>query len=115
MAQTIVKFSNWDIRRKCHGLNKRARDKRVSFRVHHDLTRRRYALLAKCRDRLDTRMAEIHGEAEVKDDQNVFVFVDVNSNLRFRAGRSVSAFSTEREFEDLFRHTFATDAFSVHN
>ena len=39
VAQTIVKFVNWSARRKVHNINKRLKDERADFRVHHDLTR----------------------------------------------------------------------------
>ena len=97
VAQTILKFSNWDIRRRVHGTNKTAREKKVTTRIHHDLTKRRYELLGKARQRLKVVVA---GQNRAEGDE-AFVFADVNSNLKLRNGRDVRAFNDENELDRL--------------
>ena len=99
VAQTIVKFVNWSARRKVHNLNKLLKEKRANFRIHHDLTRQRYALLTDARAKIDSKMASVHGDQEVVRDQNVFPFVDINSNLHARAGKATCPIPTAQALE----------------
>ena len=106
VAQTIVKFGRWKAREKCHGVNKTARQKKVTFRIHHDLTKRRYVLLKGVRERIDQKMRAIYGSREIQRDENVFAYADINSNLRVRAGQSTFPFNSKSEFNDVFDDIF---------
>ena len=95
-AQTIVKFVRWDKRSRAHYANKRARQGNMSFRIHNDLTKRRFDLLAKARERLN---------ALYPDDPNppAFAYTDVNSNLKVRRGREMFNLNTEQDLSDIMR------------
>ena len=99
-AQTIVKFARWNIRRQAHYANKKARQTKKSFRIHHDLTRRRYLLIDRARGEIDRRFAE-HNNAREQDNNEhkdkVFAFVDINSNLLIRSGETTYPFNTDEE------------------
>ena len=95
VSQCIVKLVRWNIRRKFHGLNKTAREKRASCRVYHDLTKRRLSLLNRSRDKL---------KAANKSSENCFVYCDVNSNLKFRSDGKVIDFNTDAEFDAIVRN-----------
>jgi len=92
VAQTIVQFAGWEQRRKAHYANKQARQQNKSFRIHNDLTRRRFELLSHARDRLSTLFADAENNATVP-----FAYADVNSNLKLRRGSQVWDFNTRDE------------------
>ena len=92
VAQCIVKLAKWAPRRKMQGVNKVAREKGASIRVHHDLTHRRYGLLAKARDQVKTSLGHV---------TETFPFVDVNSNLKIRCKRDVMDFNSEQELSSI--------------
>ena len=96
VAQTIVKLSAWEHRRKAHYANKRARQEGKSFRIHNDLTRRRFDLLSRARDRLATKYADAG-----RDDVVPFAYADVNSNLKLRRGRTVYDFNTPADLNNI--------------
>ncbi len=96
VAQTIVKLAGWEHRRKAHYANKRARQEGKSFRIHNDLTRRRFDLLSRARDRLATKYADAG-----RDDVVPFAYADVNSNLKLRRGRTVYDFNTPADLNNI--------------
>ena len=105
-AQTIVKFGRWAPRKQAHYANKRARTSGKSFRIHHDLTKRRYELLKKARSLIDVRFAALNkrpdGEAGENHRDQVLAFADINSNLLVRYGEDTFPFNKERDLEDIF-------------
>ena len=64
VAQTIVKLVNWKIREKVHGVNKAARERKAGFRIHNDLTTRRFQLLSTARDRINSRLSRNYSKEE---------------------------------------------------
>ena len=70
--------------------------------------------MADARGKIDAKMREIHGDLDVPRDQNVFPYVDINSNLYARAGRNTCPIPTERSLHDFIERTFASPAFNVH-
>ena len=114
VAQTIVKLVHWSARRQLHNINKSLKQKNANFRVYHDLMWHRHALLADARAKMDAKMAEIHGEREVAREQNVFPFVDINSNIHARAGKDMFPIPTASALNDFLERTFALTAFNVH-
>ena len=59
-------------------------------------------------------MAEVHGDRDVVRDQNVFPYVDINSNIYARAGRDTYPIPTEGALNNFIERTFALPAFNVH-
>ena len=108
VAQTIIKFSNWNIRKACQGANRVAREKKVGTRIHHDLTKRRFKLLSIARSKIQLKQASIYGDQldKISDDQRVFAYVDVNSNMKVRADKQVFSFNTENEFDAAFKEIY---------
>ena len=91
-AQVLLKFSHWTQRRAAHGANKKARERKVAVRIHHDLTRRRYALLSRAR-----RMIDQH----LPNRRATFCYADMNSNLLIRSGANTHPFNNEVELDDI--------------
>ena len=109
VAQTLVKLSNWKARAKLHGLNKKACERDLNFRVHNDLTSRRYQLLSRAHERINTQMSRQYSREQLKhldDGDKVFAFVNINSDLKIRGRRSVYNFNSEEEFEKAFNEIF---------
>ena len=77
-AQTIVRFNLWDIRRRCHGLNKLCKRKDTGFRVYADLTTRRLKLYNDARNKIDQAQRDFYGQdlSNLSDAERVFAFVD---------------------------------------
>ena len=121
VAQTIVKFSNWKIRKAAHYANKKARTTGKAFRIHHDLTKRRYNLLAHARQQIEARFTDHNrqrggpntagqdqpnetienNESSGNQRDKIFAFADVNSNLLVRFCQETFPFNDERELEDI--------------
>ena len=95
VAQTIVKLAGWEHRRKAHYANKQARQQNKSFRIHNDLTRRRFDLLSHARERLSTLYANAAPNVTVP-----FAYADVNSNLKLRRGAEVWDFNTRGDLNN---------------
>ena len=91
-AQVLLKLSHWSVRRTAHFANKKARENRLSVRIHHDLTRRRYTLLSKARRLLDQHLP---------NERSTFCYADMNSNLLVRRGENTHPFNTESELDTL--------------
>ena len=91
-TQCIVKFAKWAPRRTMQGVNKLAREKNACVRVHHDLTYRRYSLLAKARTQIKDTLGHV---------DETFAFVNVNSNLKIRSQRTVLDFNTEQQLASI--------------
>ncbi len=96
-AQTIVKFVRWDKRSQAHFANKRARQGHKSFRIHNDLTRRRFALLSRARAQLAEKFPDD------RNTDNTFAYTDVNSNLKIRRGREVFDLNTDQDLKNIIR------------
>lgn len=90
--QCILSFTHWAPRRRLYGANKRARGLGKPIRCHNDLTRRRFQLLSATRDRL---------KAAIGESNDVFVYSDVNSNLRMRTPDGVKGFNSTEEAQAL--------------
>ena len=97
-AQTILKFSRWNHRREAHYANKKAREKKLSFRIHNDLTKRRYLLLNRARDEIDRRFPN---QANRPRDAKIFAYTDVNSNLIIRNGGDAFDFNTNTQLDEI--------------
>ena len=65
------------------------------MRVFHDLTKRRLALLNSSRDKLQARSTS-----------EVFVYADINSNLKLRIHNKTFDFNSSEEFDDLLIQNF---------
>jgi len=94
-AQTIVKFARWEHRSKAHYANKKARLGGKSFRIHNDLTKRRFVLLSKAREQLAAKFPSTENPA--------FAYTDVNSNLKIRRGERVFELNTDHDLSDALR------------
>ena len=108
-AQTIVKVASWRAREKLHGLNKKAKNLKRRVRVNNDLTRRRYQLLSRARDKIYHGMTSRFSVEEMKtlsDDKNVFAYVNINSDLKVRVRGRVLAFNTDDELDHILQETF---------
>ena len=97
VAQTIIKFARWGKRSLAHFVNKRAREEKKGFRIHNDLTQRRYQLLNRARDVISTRFPT----ENPNDRPSVIAFANVNSNLIIRSGREKYQFNTESELDNI--------------
>ena len=104
-AQVIVKFARWEHRRAAHFANKKACEGRKSFRVHHDLTKRRYNLLSQAREALKAKYPPVNrpdddqGVVASDDNRPPFAYADMNSNLVIRQGKETFRFNTKAELD----------------
>ena len=104
VAQTIVKFARWEHRRQAHFANKRAREKRLSFWFHNDLSKRCYKLLTGAREMISNRPpADENGQ---NNDSNLFAYADVNSNLKIRYGHEVRDINSEDDIQRSIRELY---------
>ena len=106
VAQTLVKLSNWKIREKLHSANRAAREKSAAFRIHHDLTKLRYGLLKSARERIDRHLLLQYDREQIKrlpEEDKIFAFANVNSELRIRARGRVFKFADDEQLEDVMR------------
>ena len=114
VKQCIVQLANWSAREKFVGYNKKA--KKTPSRVNNDLTKRRLdLLLALTRRQIKERMIEsgfteeqLRGKngMQIPDEDNVFAYCNINSELRIRAKRIVHRFNSEAELSKLMNDTF---------
>ena len=112
VAQTLVKLSNWRMREKLHSANRLAREKNAGYRVHHDLTKRRFTLLKNAREKIDRQLARLYSKEELKtlpDGEKIFAFANVNCELRIRARGRILKFSTDDQLDQILREIFAVD------
>ena len=111
VAQTIVKFATWKTREKLHGINRQAKSVNANFRVHSDLTPRRFQLMKDARERIDRELMRMHGGKEdikkLRDEEKVFAFTNINSDLRVRAKGEVLRFHTHEDLEEILSKTFS--------
>ena len=78
--------------------------------MHNDLTQRRFGLLKYAQGKADRAMARKFPNKEERDrlplDKRVFVFANIQSDLKFRVGKMVHSFNTYNEFDRLFAEEF---------
>ena len=95
VKQCIVQLANRSAREKFVGYNKKA--KKTPSQVNNDLTKRRLDLLALARRQIQGRMVEsgfreeqLRGKngMQIPDEDNVFAYCNINSELRIRAKKS---------------------------
>ena len=99
--QAIVKFASWTAREKFAGFNKKARafelrTGKASIRVNNDLTKRRLVLLTEARNIIKGRMMRTYTPEQMKDlpdNENVFAYSNINSELRMRVRGKVLKFN----------------------
>ena len=95
--QCLIKFHRWGPRKALYGINKKARRPGVNtrMRVHNDLTKRRFDIFNSVQKRI---------EGNFGDSGDVFVYSDVNSNLKIRQpdGKAVG-FNTLEEGVEIVR------------
>ena len=105
-AQTLIKLGNWKAREKFAVANKNARARRKDVRVHNDLTQRRFKLLKYARDRTDRAMARRHPNRDARNhlslEQKVYVFANLQSDLKFKVGQRTLSFNTYEEFDAMY-------------
>ena len=109
-AQTIVKVASWAARKKLNNVNRQARDKKLSIRAHHDLTRERLDLLQYARSRIDRAMHTKFTTDQLKtlgDNDKCFAFATINCDIIMRLNGSTYPFKSTEEFDDLFRDKFS--------
>jgi len=83
--QVIVQFSHWKPRKQCHFANRKARDAGKSFRINHDLTRKRYNMLNDVRAEITRR----------------FAYADMNCNLMIRRGDESFRFEGKNDVDPI--------------
>ena len=107
--QCLIKFSNWRAREKFGSFNKKMRNK-TKLRVYNDLTTRRLGLLADARTKIrDTFRGMNYSDERVNslpDTENVFAYVDINSNLAIRSRGEIRRFNTHAELNDILKDVF---------
>ena len=93
--QCILRFLKWGPRRAMYGINKKARNKALSIRVHNDLTKWRFETLSAARLKISAKLGKTN---------ECFAYSDINSNLKIRVptGTAVSFCSLE-EVDDILR------------
>ena len=109
VAQTLIKLNSWEVREKLHKANGIARQRKAPIRVNHDLTKKRYNLLAKAKSLFSKKMATLFTKEELEDiadSQNCFAYANLNSDLRVRVRGNVISFETEDELYRIYRDTF---------
>ena len=107
--QCLIKFGNWRAREKFAQFNKKLRN-RTNLRVYHDLTTRRLGLLADARAKIrDTFKGMNYTDERINslpDTENVFAFVDINSNLAIRCRGDIRRFNTHTELQEILKDAF---------
>ena len=103
-AQTMVKFARWDQRSRAHYANKAARLGGKSFRIHNDLTKRRFVLLTKACEQLAARFPTNRADNAAPP---VFAYTDVNSNMKVRRGDRVFEMNTNEDLTEIIRQLSA--------
>ena len=97
--QVIVQFSHWKPRKQCHFANRKARDAGKSFRIHHDLTSKRYNMLNDVRAEISRRFGkQPTGEGAPPQ---VFVYADMNCNLLIRRGEESFRFEDKKDVDPI--------------
>ena len=113
--QTIVKLATWRTREKFAGFNRNARahekaTKTKVIRVNNDLTKRRLQLLSEARVQIKSRLLQSFSEEQIKkglkDEDNVFAYANINSDLRIRARGRVISFNTLPELRAAIQSAF---------
>jgi len=106
--QTIVKLARWRTREKFAGFNRRVRAAEQATgtagpRVNNDLTKRRLMLLGEARAQIKSRLLRTFTEEQIKkglkDNENVFAYANINSDLRIRARGRVLSFNSIPELD----------------
>ena len=109
-AQTLLKLGNWKARERIAVVNKNARAKRKDIRVHNDLTQRRFQLLKYARDRTERAMARRYPNRDVRNnlrpEQKVYVFANIQSDLKFKIGQRTLSFNSYEEFDGMYEAEF---------
>ena len=89
--------------------------KKTPSQVNNDLTKRRLDLLALARRQIKGRMIEsgfteeqLRGKSgmQIPDEDNVFAYCNINSELRIRAKKIIHRFNSEAELSKLMNDTF---------
>ena len=110
VAQAIIKVSSWSARVKINSVNRLARQKKRSVRVHHDLTRERLDRLQYARARINRAMSEKHPQGSsnnLEDAEKCFAFATLNCDTIMRLQGQTFVFRSHEEFDDLFRQNFS--------
>ena len=109
-AQTLLKLGNWKARERLAVANKNARAKRKDIRVHNDLTQRRFQLLKYARDRTERAMARRYPNRDMRNnlrpEKKVYVFANIQSDLKFKIGQRTLAFNTYEDFDAMYEEEF---------
>ena len=107
--QCLIKFSNWRAREKFGQFNKKMRNS-TKLRVYNDLTTRRLGLLADARSKIRDSFKSMNYSDErinsLPDTENVFAYVDINSNLAIRNRGQIRRFNTHAELNDILKEAF---------
>ena len=109
--QCLIKFTNWRAREKFKKFNKN--NKASKLRVYNDLTSRRVGLLAEARRRIAEGFRKLgysdERVRELPDSENIFAFVDINSNLQVRCRGEIYTFNDEDRLREILKnHAFPT-------
>ena len=103
--QCLIKFTNWRAREKFKKFNKN--NKASKLRVYNDLTSRRVGLLAEARRRIAEGFRKLgyndERVRELPDAENIFAFVDINSNLQIRCRGEIYTFNDEDRLRDILK------------
>ena len=110
VQQCIVKFTHWSVRQQFLGYNKRARQAGRDSRVNNDLTVKRFKLISQARSAIKTKLLakgftedQILGKKgqSIPDDDNVFAYVTMNSDIIIRARRASHKIFSESDLNNV--------------
>ena len=110
VQQCIVKFTHWSVRQQFLGYNKKARQAGRVSRVNNDLTVKRFKLLSQARSAIKTKLFakgftedQILGKngQSIPEDDNVFAYVTMNSDIIIRARRASHKIFSESDLNNV--------------